>query len=151
MWAIVCRVFVPFVLLVAGIASAVYGVKHHVVPVVQEREEEISIPITSPFGPGPGELAIPGGPPFSENPPLPGGSPIPEGPPVGDEMPPGLPFAPWQPPAQFVKAIKKTIVTTDDPEPRLIREASVGGLMLADSGEIKRTYSGDEGPSLCPT
>jgi len=66
-------------------------------------------------------------------------------------MPPGMPLVPWQPPAQFVTVIKKTILTTDELEPRLIREASVGGIMLADSGEIKRTYSGDEGPALCPT
>jgi hypothetical protein len=51
----------------------------------------------------------------------------------------------------FEKVIKKTIVTTDEPEPRIIREVSVGGLMLAESGEIKRTYSGQDGPALCPT
>ena len=43
----------PLLLLVAGIASAIYGAKHHVVAVVQEREEEISIQIPTPFGPGP--------------------------------------------------------------------------------------------------
>jgi hypothetical protein len=142
---LVRRIIVPLLLLVGGIASAIYGARHHVVPVVQEREEEISIQIPSPFGPGPEGSSLPGAPPFPE------GAPFGPGPLPGGDLPPGMPPAPWQPPPQFAKVIKTTIITTDEREPRLIWEASVGGIMLADSGEIKRTYSGDEGPSLCPT
>ena len=139
------RIILPLVVLITGIVSAVYGVKAHVVPVVQEREEEVSIQIPTPFGPpGPEGPQLPGVPPF------PGGPPSPDGQPFGPEPLPGMPPA-WQPPPQFAKVIKKTIFTFDGPEPKLIREASVGGIMLADSGQIMRTYSGDEGPALCPT
>jgi len=57
----------------------------------------------------------------------------------------------WQPPPEFTKAIRKIIITTDEPEPSIIRGVSVGGVTLAASGEIQRTYSGEEGPALCPT
>ena len=57
----------------------------------------------------------------------------------------------WQPPQMFAKVTKKIIETTDEPESKVIREVSVGGLALNGSGEIMRTYSGDEGPALCPT
>jgi hypothetical protein len=148
MWAIILRAIVPLMLLVAGIVSAIYGVKHHTVEVVQEHEEEISIPIPTPFAPGP---PGPDGQPFGEGPPGPGGEPFAEGQPPGGEPPMDGPPPFWQPPPMFAKMIKKTIVTTDEPEPKIIREVSVGGVALAESGEIKRTYSGDEGPALCPT
>jgi hypothetical protein len=138
MWAIALRVIVPLLLLVGGIVSAIYGARHHVVTVVQEREEEISIQIPTPFGPGPES-------------PTPDGAPFPPGPPPDGGLPPGMLPIPWQPPPQFEKVIKTTTVTTDETELRLIWEASVGGIMLTDKGEIRRTYSGDEGPSLCPT
>ncbi|MHC4622646.1 MAG: hypothetical protein ACYS4W_01965 [Planctomycetota bacterium] len=35
-------------------------------------------------------------------------------------------------------------------EPALIREVSVGGLIRDESGQVKKTYSG-EAPSACPT
>ena len=35
-------------------------------------------------------------------------------------------------------------------EPALVKEVSVGGVMLAGSGDIQRTYSGQP-PSQCPT
>jgi hypothetical protein len=108
----------------------VYGATRHRIPVVQEREEEVSIPVPTPFGFGP--LG-------------PDGQPLPPGPEA-----PGMPPI-WQPPPQFAKVIKKTIVTTEESEPKVIREVSVGGVTLAASGEIHRTYSGDAGPALCPT
>jgi hypothetical protein len=152
MWSTVQRAVVPLVLLAAGIVSAVYGAKHHVIPVDQEHEEEVSIPIPTPFGPGPGgpeEQAFPGGPPE------PGAPPFSEGQPPGAE-PPGEPPTDgppplWQPPGMSIKVIKKVIVTTDEPEPKIVREVSVGGVARVESGEIKRTYSGNEGPALCPT
>jgi len=153
MGSVILRAVVPLVLLVAGIGSAIYGTARHTVAVVQEHEEEMSIPIPSPFGPGP---AGPEGEPFPGAPPMPGAPPDAAGPPDA-EAPPGgpppmdMPPQPWQPPQQFTKIIKKIIVTTDEPEPKVIREVSIGGLTLAASGEIKRTYSGDEGPALCPT
>ena len=147
MGSIILRAVVPLALLVAGIGSAIYGTTRHTVAVVQEHEEEMSIPIPAPFGPGP---PGPGGEPFPGGPPMPGGPPDAEG--QGPGGPPtDMPPEPWPPPQLFTKVIKKIIVTTDEPEPKVIREVSVGGLTLAASGEIKRTYSGDEGPALCPT
>jgi len=148
MRTILLRAIVPLALLVAGIGSAIYGARHHVIPVVQEREEEISIPIPTLFGPG---VPGPEEQPPSGGPPTPEGAPGAEGQTPGREPPMDGPPPMWQPPPEFAKVIKKTIVTTDEPEPKIIREVSVGGVTLADSGEIKRTYSGEEGPALCPT
>jgi hypothetical protein len=147
MRAIFFRAIVPLALLGAGIASLFYGSTRHTVAVSQEHEEEVSIPIPAPFGPGP---------PGREGEPFPGGPPIPGGPPDADGPGPGgppndMPPQPWQPPQMSVKVIKKVIETTDEPESKVLREVSVGGLTLAASGEIFRTYSGDEGPALCPT
>lgn len=157
MWRIIQRAVLPGVLLAAGVASWIYGASRHVVQVVQEQEEEISIPVPSPFGPGP---MGPAGEPFPGGPPQEGGLPPFDGQPPGqgpidqppmDQPPMEGPPPFWQPPPVFEKVIKITIVTTDEPEPKIIREVSVGGLMLAESGEIKRTYSGQDGPALCPT
>jgi hypothetical protein len=152
MWAIIQRVIVPGVLLVGGLASAIYAISRHVIAVVQEHEEEISIPVPTPFGPGPvgpeGD-AFPGGPPQSFGPPLAEGGP--PGPGPRDQPPMVGPPPFWRPPPVFEKLIKKVFITTDEPEPTIIREVSVGGLTLAESGEIKRTYRGNEGPALCPT
>ncbi len=136
----------PLALLIAGIVSARHGAKHHLIPVVREHEEEVSIPIPMPFvagPPGPEENGPPGD-ISGQEPPL-----GPDGPPGGPLM--DQPPLPWQPPQMFEKVIKKVIETTDEPEPRIIREVSVGGVTLADSGEIRRTYSGEDGPALCPT
>jgi hypothetical protein len=152
MWSMIQRIIAPGVLLAAGIVSAMHGMSGHVVEVIQEHEEEVSIPVPTPFGPGPfgpereplpGGLAPDGGPPFAEVQP-PGPRPM-------DQPPMDGPPPFWRPPPVFEKVIKITTVTTDEPEPKIIREVSVGGLTLADSGEVKRTYSGQGGPALCPT
>ncbi len=167
MWAMVQRALVPVLLLIGGAASVIYAEKFHTVPVVEVQEEEVSLPVDSPFGPGapfPGGPFFPGGPPFGEGPPppdgqsFPGGAPFPGGPP---------PF--MGPPAPTIKAIRTTVVTEEESEPRLVREVTVGGVTLPrrvqkvslwgvafsitvpDPGEIRRTYSGGEGPALCPT
>jgi hypothetical protein len=147
MWSVIQRAIVPLVLLAAGIGAAIYGARHHMVAVAEEHEEEMSIPIPTPFAPGP---------PGPEGEPFPGGPPMPGGPPDAEGRGPGgppmdMPPEPWRPPQLFTKVIKKVIVTIDEPEPKVIREVSVGGLTLTASGEIQRTYSGDEGPALCPT
>jgi hypothetical protein len=146
MRTILLRVLVPLALFAAGVASTIFGMTRHVIPVVQETEEEVSITIPPPFGPGP---AGPRGPSGLEGPPMPGAPPFGDGPPGGPPM--VMPPPVWQPPPMRVKGKKTTILTFDESEPKIIREVSVGGVTLADSGEIKRTYSGDEGPALCPT
>jgi len=146
--AILFRVIVPLVLFVAGIGSAIYGARYHVIAVIQENEEEVSIPVPTPFGPGP---SGPEGPSVPEGPPAFEGPPGAENQGPGGEPPMGGPPPIWQPPASFTTVLKKTIVTTDELEPRILREVSVGGVTLAASGEILRTYTGEEGPALCPT
>jgi hypothetical protein len=52
--------------------------------------------------------------------------------------------------------IKKTVTRIDrnikiEPEGTIVREVTVGGVALQESGAIKRTYTGDKGPALCPT
>jgi hypothetical protein len=66
---------------------------------------------------------------------------------------PGLPASPFfaQPPPPAPPPVpKKVLVALPQPESRLLRDATVGGLTRLDDGRIKRTYSGD-GPALCPT
>ena len=142
MWMILRRAVVPLLLLTAGVSLGVYGAKRHVIPVIDEHEEEVSLPISAPFGfglPGVQGEPFPGGPAFGEGQPPGEGSPM--------DMPPP---PPWQPQPMTTKVMKKVILTTDEPESKIIREASVGGVAMVD-GEIKRTYSGDQGPALCPT
>ncbi len=56
--------------------------------------------------------------------------------------------------------IKRTVTLTEIfnlvvSEPDATRDVTVGGLVRLNSGEhageLKRTYSGDKGPTLCPT
>jgi hypothetical protein len=60
-----------------------------------------------------------------------------------------------------IETVKKNVLTTvveNEPEAMIVREVTVGGVVLAESGVLKRTYgptsaNGDEvpPPSLCPT
>ena len=74
--------------------------------------------------------------------------------PVPFGMPPfaGPEAPPWaQPPGFTLRTDKhKVLVPYDQSEPTLIRDVTVGGVVLLDSGDLKRTYSG-KAPSLCPT
>jgi len=72
-------------------------------------------------------------------------------PPPGDGLAPGMPPPFGLPAPPPIKVIQTVVTVIEEPEPRVVREVSVGGVTLALSGEIKRTYSGEEGPSLCPT
>ncbi len=138
-WAVILRVILPGLLIAGGIASVIYGAKYRSVPVVEEREEEISIAPPTPWGPPPMDDEEPGmgGPP--------GFGPPGFGPP-GFEPPP--PF--MLPPPHLVKVKKTIFITQDESEPNIIREVTVGGVAFLEPGKLKRTYSG-QAPSLCPT
>lgn len=125
---VVRRALVPLLLLAGGIAAVVYGAVYREIPVNQEREVEETIRLPAPFG------ALP---------------PMPGGPSMDPGAFPGGP-SPFEP--QFITQKVPRIVkdTKKEHEPRLVREVSVGGVKLND-GEIWRTYSGEGGPSLCPS
>jgi hypothetical protein len=65
---------------------------------------------------------------------------------------PDVPASPFfaQPPPPTPPEPEKVLVAISQPERRLIRDVTVGGLTRLNNGQIKRTYSGD-GPALCPT
>ena len=128
MWRIVGRLILPVFLLVGGIASLIYGAKYHTAPVVEEKEIEVSLAPPMVEGFLPGLEGPPGFPPLLEGPP--------------GLMPPIIELPPER---QIVS------ITKEEPEPILIREITVGGVALLDSGELRRTYSGEAPPSLCPT
>jgi hypothetical protein len=138
LWAIVQRALVPIVLVGAGIALVVYGAAYHTVEVAEEQEIEIEVEPPMPFGPEfPGDDPELGGPPGFGPPGL---------------EPPELapPFPIVQPPPDFAKRQVKVLVTEVEREPVVIREVTIGGLVLLEPGTLERTYSGKP-PSLCPT
>lgn len=140
-WAVIHRAILPVLLIGGGIASVVYGAMHHTVPVVEEREEEIDIAPPTPFGPEfPGEGPELGGPPGF-------GPPEFGAPGLG---PPGFGPPGFGPPSELTKRKVKIFVSEDEPEPAIIREVTIGGVVLLEPGKLKRTYSGKP-PSLCPT
>ncbi len=137
MWGILRRAMLPLVVLSLGIAALVYGVEKHTAHVFEEQEIEISL---APPPPPPPDL---------------GGPPGMDGFPGMDGMPdfgggPGV-FSPFgAPPPELQKVKQKIFVGTDELETVIVRDVTIGGLVLLDSGELRRTYSG-EPPSLCPT
>jgi hypothetical protein len=145
MWSMIHRVFVPALLVLAGIASVIYGARFHRTTVVEEQETERSIQIDLPFLPFPPPPGFPGGPP-SDN------APRPEGAPPGEEPPPLAGPSPFGPPPPFLTQVVKEVVqvSLDELEPKLVRDVTIGGLVLLESGKLMRTYSGTP-PSLCPS
>ena len=124
MGRIVRRAALPALLVIGGLASLSYGMVFRSVLVLEERETETTIEI-------PGALA-------------------PEGP-FYQAFPPGdVPFG-EQPPVLKKAVTRIDLVPIVESEPELTREVSVGGVVLLDSGELKRAYSGDKGPALCPS
>ena len=126
MWSIVRRAILPTLLLIGGSASLIYGAFFRSVPVLKETETEMIIEVPAAFLPDQS---------FDE-PPL-----FPDDEPPMDESPPMV--------QEVVKRID--LVTIVESEPALMRELSVGGVTLLESGKLKRTYSGDKGPTLCPS
>lgn len=120
---IVRRAVAPMLLTILGLAAIVWGALFHQIPVLAEKEKETTIEVP---------LALP---------PIPGAD--------GAAQPDGMPFGM----PTFVKKTIKTMVEEKIviSEPRLILDVSVGGVIRTASGELKRTYSGDAGPALCPT
>lgn len=115
------RAILPLLVFGGGVGCFVYGVGFHTASVAEEQEIEV------PLAPPP--VILDPGQPFEGMP--------------GEAAFPGFLSFPG-------KVKEKILVSEDEPEPRLIREVSVGGVTLLASGERRRTYSG-EAPLLCPT
>ena len=132
MGRILSRLIVPGLVLAAGVASVIYGAKHHVVPVEEEQEIEVSLaPPPMPDAPE----GFPGDPGF----------------PGGFDGPPGM-FPPsfMELPPHLATVKQKIIVTNEQPESTIVFEVTIGGVALRETGKLRRTYHGDI-PSLCPT
>ncbi|MCC6125018.1 MAG: hypothetical protein IT426_08655 [Pirellulales bacterium] len=113
------RAVLPLLSIIAGVAALVYGVRFHVLPVIEERESEITVNVPEPFSP----------------------------------MQPSFPgMDPQAGPPQFRKQTATKITEEILPlaEPALIRDATIGGIVLSEARELKRTYRGAP-PLLCPT
>ncbi len=142
MWGILRRAILPVVMLAVGIAALVHGVAKHTAHVFEEQEIEISLAPPPDMGGPPGMDGLPGMPGMGDLPGMEG-------------MPPGLggldalsPFG--APPLELQKVKQKIFVGKDEREMAIVRDVTIGGLVLLESGELRRTYSG-EPPSLCPT
>ncbi|MBN2023126.1 MAG: hypothetical protein JW809_10065 [Pirellulales bacterium] len=136
------RGLLPVVLLAVGIASLAYGVGYHRREVLEEQEIEIDVmPPEMPPDVPPEDM---GGPPGADE----FGGPPGFGEP-SDFGPPGA-FGPPALPPELRKIKQIILVGIQEPEMRLVRDVTVGGLARLESGELKRTYTG-EPPSLCPT
>ncbi len=138
MSTVIRRAIVPLLLLLGAIASIWYGAASHSVPVLVEQEEEVEIDVPDPFALPPG---LPPDLPFGQTPPF--GDPS-LGPPAFGPAPFGVPG---------IKQVDTRVIQTtkEIPEPALIRDVTVGGVVRLASGQLKRTYRGDRPPSLCPT
>ncbi len=133
MWQTIRRLILPTAILLLGVGMWVYGARQHTQPVIEEQEmtflePDPNAPPFDPFGD-----PFPGAPPF-------------DGPP--EFGPPGE-FVPPPPPPMIPVTVLADVVERNA-EPLLIRDVTIGGLVLSDSGELRRTYTG-EPPSLCPT
>lgn len=138
MIARVVRAILPLALVLAGAALVAYGARSHRQEVVGQEE------IKAPSIPQADQAAEDSGDPSVPPPGMPG---VPPG--------PALPWlaGPTPPPMQADgpegdgPRIQEFLI--EESEPQLIKEVTVGGLVLA-VGRLKRTYVGDT-PSLCPT
>lgn len=129
MWRVVRRAMLPILVLGVGVAALVYGVSARTAHVYEDKEIEIPIPVM--MAPGFG------GPP--------GMGGMPDFPGAPSDMPA------FGAPVPVIQKIKQTVaIGKDEPEMAIVRDVTIGGLMLLDSGALKRTYRG-EAPKLCPT
>ena len=124
MLAILQRLVLPVLLIVAGAAAVIYGVKYHSTPVFEEIEVEKSVMVPAPF---------PAFPPPGQFSPLGEGAPFPDAPPLVSKL-----------------VTLKDQKSVPEFEPALVREVTFGGVALGESGKLWRTYTGAP-PSLCPT
>ncbi len=129
------RGLLPIAMLGLGIASLVWGSKHHILEIYEEQEIEISIAPPPEMMPPMGPAGFPGEPGFED---------------PGFGGPPGMPPFMMGPPPELQTVKQIVLVSKEEPESQAVFEITIGGLALLETGELQRTYTGAP-PSLCPT
>ncbi len=130
-------------LVAAGIAAVIYGARGHAVDVFQKKEVTETIRFPMPFTPGPA-----------------GGGSSPWGEALGPGQSPQAGAFTGAPAFVTQKITRTKYVPVREREPTLLRQLTVGGVMLVrdpareqvalERGRLLQTYTGDL-PSLCPT
>ncbi len=160
------RLLLLLVLFLTGSYALVYGLFFHRVPFdeTKQRDVMVAVPTSGEGGELPpaessGDAAAA---PPEKTPPSESGHPSDDvdpfrSPPAGGghagnsenpfDGPPGVPNIPG---FRFKKIKEDYVVVTLDSEWAIVRDVTVGGVMLLPNGHLKRTYSGKP-PALCPT
>jgi hypothetical protein len=156
------RILGFILLLLVGSGSLVYGLLFHRVTVEENKKREVSVPVLTMPGleesapAGGGESATPESKGKSkEGPDADDGNPFRS---PSDESPAANAENPFEshsetpPPSgvKFEKVTEEYVDVMEVPEWAIVRDVTVGGVVLESNGCLKRTYSGNP-PSLCPT
>ena len=162
------RLLLLIVLFLAGSYALVYGLFYHRVILEETKQRDVTIAVST-LG-EPGEPPPDGGsdseaaPPENAPPPENGHAaddvdpfhspPSSNGPAAGSgnpfESPPGAAGLPNIPGVRLKKIKEDYVELTFDSEWAIVRDVTVGGVLLLPDGHLKRTYSGKP-PALCPT
>lgn len=155
----VMRIITVILLLLVGLGSILYGSFWHVVMVEEDKTREISIavPTLPGFGESPSEHGgppnnMPGEPPWGNDAAGDDVDPFRNGNhQANGENPFENPAMMPSPPGIRYETVTETYTEAqEEPEWVIVREVTVGGVVLLANGQLKRTYSGQP-PSLCPT
>lgn len=152
-------------LLLAGSYALVYGLFFHRAILEETKQREVTIGVSTLGDSGesspesgnaqaaPPDKTPPESGPASEDvdpfrsPPADGGPAASSGNPFESPPPHGLPNIPG---VRLKKITEDYVELVEDSEPAIVRDVTVGGIMLLPNGHLKRTYSGKP-PALCPT
>jgi hypothetical protein len=160
------RLLILLFLFLAGGYALVYGLVYHRVAMDETKQRTVMVAVDTlgdageppPDGGGDAQGVPPEAPPPQSAPPADDVDPF-RSPPAGGasaagsqnpfESPPssGPPVIPG---VRLKKITEDYVDTTFDSEWAIVRDVTVGGLMLLPNGHLKRTYSGKP-PALCPT
>jgi hypothetical protein len=157
------RLLCMILLLLAGSGLLVHGVIFHKLPLDEAKQRVVSVPVPTMSG---GEMPLPEAPSDST---APDKTPAEKSEPASDDVdpfnsPPSAeapasksenPFdtAAVEPSAPSIKYEKITEDYVDvhyEAESAIVRDVTIGGVMLLANGHLKRTYTGKP-PALCPT
>jgi hypothetical protein len=159
------RIFGLIFVLLAGGGSLVYGLFFHKITIEETKQREVSVATSTLPGIG-ASLPESGGDaepaPPEEQPEAQGERDLDEGDPFrsppSKETPGGNaenpfenhPDAPAPSSVKYEKVTEDYVDVSEEPEAAIVRDVTVGGVVLLANGHLKRTYSGKP-PSLCPS